>query len=216
MYNGVVNVYKEQGFTSFDVVAKMRGIFHQKKIGHTGTLDPMATGLLPVMAGKATKLCALLTEGEKEYAGVLQFGVSTDTGDVTGNVIRRERARVEESAFRALLPRFCGTIRQRTPVYSAVKIEGVPLYKHARAGRSVEAPERTVRIEEAELLSFDFSAQKAELRICCSKGTYIRSLFEDLAAAAGTVGTMAALRRTRVGRFSLKDALPLDEAMRRL
>ncbi|MBQ8895018.1 MAG: tRNA pseudouridine(55) synthase TruB [Clostridia bacterium] len=210
--NGLFLVDKPTDMTSFGVVARIRRLTGEK-CGHSGTLDPMATGLLPVLVGKGTKLCELLTEGRKGYIGTLRFGLVTDTGDVTGTVLEERPGMPSEEELQALLPRFTGRINQRPPAYSAIKVQGVPLYKLARAGKEVEVPERTVEIDRLELLSYDTEKQEAVLAVDCSKGTYIRTLFMDLAAAAGCLGTMAALRRTRSGRFSVKDAVPLAELM---
>lgn len=207
---GLVLIDKPAGMTSFGVVARLRRMTGEK-CGHSGTLDPMATGLLPVMVGRATKLCSLFTEGRKRYTGVLRFGLTTDTGDITGAILEERAGMPSEEALRALLPQFIGAITQRPPAYSAIKVNGVPLYRQARAGREVEVPERTVEIDRLELLSYDAAGKEAELLVDCSKGTYIRSLFSDLAAAAGCLGITAALRRLRAGRFSLENAVSLEE-----
>ena len=213
--NGLFLVDKPTDMTSFGVVARIRRLT-KEKCGHSGTLDPMATGLLPVLVGKGTKLCELLTEGDKAYIGTLQFGICTDTGDTTGKVLIQQESRVTEAQLRALLPSFTGELRQIPPAYSAIKVDGVPLYRHARKGREVEIPARTVTVYELVLRSSDEGKQEAVLEVACSKGTYIRTLFEDLAKAAGTVGTMSALRRTKAGRFSLEKAIPLDVLMEKL
>ncbi len=213
--NGLYLVDKPSDMTSFGVVARVRRLSGEK-CGHSGTLDPMATGLLLVMTGKATKLCELFTEGQKTYIGTLRFGISTDTGDITGAVLEERDGMPEKEQLLALLPRFTGVITQRPPLYSAIKVDGVPLYRHARAGREMEVPERQVEIHALSLLSYDAEKREAVLEVECSKGTYIRTLFTDLAEAAGCIGTMSALRRTRVGRFSVEDATPLAELMEKL
>lgn len=213
--NGIYLVDKPSDMTSFGVVARVRRLTGQK-CGHSGTLDPMATGLLPVMVGKATKLCELFTEGAKEYVGTLRFGAVTDTGDITGTVLQEKAGMPTQEALLAALPTFMGTITQRPPIYSAIKVDGVPLYRHARAGREIEIPTRQVEIHRLELLSYDAQRAEAVLAVECSKGTYIRTLFEDLAAACGCLGTMAALRRTKVGRFSIEESIPLDRLMEQL
>lgn len=213
--NGILLVDKPTDMTSFGVVARIRRVTGEK-CGHSGTLDPLATGLLPVMLGRATKLCDLLTAGKKQYIGTLRFGVCTDTGDITGQILEEQPAAVTEEQLQGILPRFTGQITQRPPAYSAIKVDGVPLYRHARAGRAVEVPERTVEIDRLTLRTFDAARQEAELIIDCSKGTYIRTLFSDLAQALGTCGTMTALRRTQVGSFRIQQAAPLEEWMDRL
>jgi tRNA pseudouridine55 synthase len=213
--NGLYLVDKPSDMTSFGVVARVRRLSGEK-CGHSGTLDPMATGLLPVMTGKATKLCELFTEGQKTYIGTLRFGISTDTGDITGAVLEERDGMPEKEQLLALLPRFTGVITQRPPLYSAIKVDGVPLYRHARAGREMKVPERQVEIHALTLKSYDAQKREVVLEVECSKGTYIRTLFTDLAEAAGCIGTMAALRRTRVGRFSVEDATPLAQLMEKL
>lgn len=210
--NGLFLVDKPTDMTSFGVVARIRRLTREK-CGHSGTLDPLATGLLPVMVGKGTKLCELFTAGDKGYIGTLRFGLATDTGDITGAVVQEEQSAVTQGALAEILPRFTGGITQRPPMYSAIKVDGVPLYRHARKGKEVEVPLRQVEIYAINLLSFDEAKQEAVLEVDCSKGTYIRTLFADLAEALGTVGTMTALRRTKAGRFSLEEAIPLEELM---
>lgn len=213
--NGIFLVDKPSDMTSFGVVARVRRLTGEK-CGHSGTLDPMATGLLPVMVGKATKLCDLFTEGEKGYIGTLRFGYATDTGDITGQTLAQKPGVPTRAQLEAALGQFKGTITQRPPIYSAIKVDGVPLYRHARAGRVIEVPERQVEIYSLALLEFDEQKGEAVLEVECSKGTYIRTLFEDLAQRCDCLGTMAALRRTKVGRFSIADATPLEELMQAL
>ena len=213
--NGIYLVDKPSDMTSFGVVARVRRLSGQK-CGHSGTLDPMATGLLPVMVGKATKLCELFTEGKKEYIGALQFGRLTDTGDITGETLEERAGAPTKEQLLAALPSFMGKITQRPPIYSAIKVDGVPLYRHARAGREIEVPEREVEIDRLELLAYDEDKGEAVLVVECSKGTYIRSLFVDLAAKCGCLGTMAALRRIKVGRFTIEESIPLEALMEQL
>ena len=213
--NGLFLVDKPADMTSFGVVARLHRLTNQK-CGHSGTLDPLATGLLPILTGQATKLCDLLTAGKKRYVGTVRFGKRTDTEDITGNVVEELPWNFTEEDLRRVLPRFTGQIIQKPPIYSAIKVDGVPLYRHARAGREVQAPERTVLIEKIELLSFDRERGEATLEVDCSKGTYIRTLFSDLSRALETCGTMTALRRTRVGNFSIEQAVPLEELMQAL
>ena len=211
---GIFVLDKPEGFTSFDAVAVARRLFGQKKIGHTGTLDPMATGVLPLLLGKATRAEALLPDTDKEYRAAFALGKRTDTGDRTGTAVEETDARVTEKELRAVLPRFRGAISQIPPMYSAVQKDGRRLYELARQGIEVEREPRPVFVAALELLSFDESRQEGELLVSCSKGTYVRTLIEDVARAAGTLGTMTALRRTRACGFSLADAVPLEEAKR--
>lgn len=213
MMNGIVVVDKAAGFTSHDVVAKMRGICGQRKIGHTGTLDPMATGVLPVCLGNATKLCDMLAEKDKEYVARLLLGLETDTQDVTGQVTARHSVDVTEGQVRSAAASFVGEYLQVPPMYSALKVEGKKLYELARAGKEVERKARPVAIRELEIL--DCSLPEVGLRVVCSKGTYIRTLCADIGERLGCGGTMKSLRRTRVGRFSLGGAYPLEEVQRR-
>lgn len=209
MINGIIIVNKETGFTSHDVVAKLRGICGQKKIGHTGTLDPAATGVLPVCLGSGTKLCDMLTDRDKEYVAELLLGVETDTQDKTGSVLRESPVTVtEEEVSRACLS-FLGDYDQIPPMYSALKVDGKKLYELARAGKEVERKARRVRILELEILEMRLPVVK--LRVVCSKGTYIRTLCSDIGQKLGCGGAMQSLQRTKVGRFRLEDALTLGE-----
>lgn len=209
MINGIIIVNKETGFTSHDVVAKLRGICGQKKIGHTGTLDPAATGVLPVCLGSGTKLCDMLTDRDKEYVAELLLGVETDTQDTTGSVLRESPVTVtEEEVSRACLS-FLGDYDQIPPMYSALKVDGKKLYELARAGKEVERKARRVRILELEILEMRLPVVK--LRVVCSKGTYIRTLCSDIGQKLGCGGAMQSLQRTKAGRFRLEDALTLGE-----
>ena len=209
MINGIIIVNKETGFTSHDVVAKLRGICGQKKIGHTGTLDPAATGVLPVCLGSGTKLCDMLTDRDKEYVAELLLGVETDTQDTTGSVLRESPVTVtEEEVSRACLS-FLGDYDQIPPMYSALKVDGKNLYELARAGKEVERKARRVRILELEILEMRLPVVK--LRVVCSKGTYIRTLCSDIGQKLGCGGAMQSLQRTKAGRFRLEDALTLGE-----
>lgn len=209
MLNGIIVIHKEQGFTSHDVVAKLRGICGQKKIGHTGTLDPAATGVLPVCLGSATKLCDMLTGKDKEYVAELLLGVETDTQDTTGAVLARHQVEVSEEQVRRCAAAFVGTYEQIPPMYSALKVNGKKLYELARAGREVERRARPVTIYELEILEIRLPVVK--LRVVCSKGTYIRTLCADIGARLGCGGTMQSLTRTRVERFSLENSITLAE-----
>lgn len=209
MINGIINVYKEKGFTSFDVVAKMRGIFHQKKIGHTGTLDPDAEGVLPVCLGKATKVCDLLTDKDKEYKAVLLLGQETDTQDISGEVLNRAEVNVTEEQVREAISSFIGEYEQIPPMYSALKVNGQKLCDLARKGITVERKSRRVEIYSIEILRVELP--EVEMVVHCSKGTYIRTLCDDIGKKLGTYGCMKSLLRTRVAHFSLENAYKLSE-----
>ena len=209
MIHGIINVYKEKGFTSFDVVAKCRGIFKQKKIGHTGTLDPDAEGVLPVCLGKATKVCDLLTEKNKEYKAVMLLGKVTDTQDISGTVLEEHEVNVTEMEVREAVMSFLGDIMQVPPMYSALKVNGQKLCDLAREGKTVERKARPVTIHEIEILEIDLP--RVTMRVNCSKGTYIRTLCEDIGAKLGCGACMESLLRTRVSEFYIEDALKLSE-----
>ncbi len=209
MYHGVINVYKEPGFTSHDVVAKLRGILRQKKIGHTGTLDPAAEGVLPVCLGQATRLCDLLTDKDKTYQAVLLLGRETDTQDTTGRITAEYPVKVSEEEIRKAAAAFQGDYMQLPPMYSALKVDGKKLYDLARQGKEVERQPRKVRILE---ISVDWvELPRVGLTVTCSKGTYIRTLCYDLGQALGCGGCMEHLKRTRVERFKAEDSLTLSQ-----
>lgn len=207
--NGVINVYKEKGYTSHDVVAKLRGILRQKKIGHTGTLDPQAEGVLPVCLGTATKLCDMLTDKTKEYQAVMRLGVVTDTQDLTGEVLSEAEVTCSEEEVRQVIMSFLGKSEQIPPMYSALKVNGKKLYELARAGKEVERKPRPIEIFSLEIL--DISLPEVTFVVNCSKGTYIRTLCHDIGQNLGCGGAMASLLRTRVERFTLDEALKLSE-----
>ena len=209
MLNGVINVYKEKGYTSHDVVAKLRGILKQKKIGHTGTLDPEAEGVLPVCLGNATKLCDMLTEKRKEYIAEFLCGVVTDTQDMTGTVLSRSKTDLTEEAVRTVIMSFLGESDQIPPMYSACKVNGRRLYELAREGKEVERKARRITIYELEILGLELP--NVTIRVLCSKGTYIRTLCHDIGQKLGCGAAMQSLLRTRVDRFTLADARRLDE-----
>ena len=196
--DGIINVYKEAGFTSHDVVAKLRGICRQKKIGHTGTLDPQATGVLPVCLGNATRACEMLTDRTKEYVAELLLGQITDTQDITGTVLEEREVAVSEAQVREVIAGFVGGYDQIPPMYSALKVNGKKLYELARAGKEVERQARHVDLPAIEILEIKFPVVK--FRVECSKGTYIRSLCADIGEKLCCGGTMQSLVRTRVGR----------------
>lgn len=213
MIEGMITIYKEPGYTSSDVVAKMRGILHMKKIGHTGTLDPQAEGVLPVCLGNGTKLADLIGDRDKEYEAVLRLGVTTDTQDMTGTVTKTaDPAQVEQitkEQIEAAAAQFRGTIQQIPPMYSAVWQNGKRLYQLAREGRVVERKPRTITISSLVIGKIDLPL--VTMRVTCSKGTYIRTLCEDFGNVLGVGGTMEHLLRTRVGKFTLERALKLSE-----
>ena len=204
-----MNVYKERGFTSHDVVAKLRGILKQRKIGHTGTLDPEAEGVLPVCLGKATKVCDLLTGQAKTYRAVLRLGIETDTQDMTGTVLRECAVHVSEEAAVETVMGFQGTYEQIPPMYSALKVGGKKLYELARQGREVERKARPVTIHEMSVSEVELPRLTVTVR--CSKGTYIRTLCHDIGKKLGCGGCMESLVRTEVGSFRSEDALTLGQ-----
>jgi len=208
MLNGIINVYKEPGFTSHDVVAKLRGITRQKKIGHTGTLDPAAVGVLCVCLGAATHVCDMLTDETKEYEAVMRLGIRTDTLDTTGDILETHPVDVDETAIREVVSHYVGDIEQIPPMYSALKVGGKKLYELARAGVEVERKPRPVSIFALDIV--DISIPLVTIRVTCSKGTYIRTLCDDIGAELGCGAAMEHLSRTRVGRFCVEDAIKLD------
>lgn len=214
MYDGIINVYKEKGYTSFDVVAKMRGILGQKKVGHTGTLDPEAEGVLPVCAGKGTKLCDMLTDHDKTYRATLLLGIDTDTQDTTGTVLAKKSTEgLSEEAIREAILSFIGNYDQIPPMYSALKVNGRKLCDLAREGIVVERKARPVtiydiRIEEIRL-------PEVVMTVSCSKGTYIRTLCHDIGEKLSVGGCMKTLLRTKVDRFLIEDSLTLAELQKR-
>lgn len=209
MVNGIINVYKEKGYTSFDVVAKMRGIFHQKKIGHTGTLDPDAEGVLPVCLGKATKVCDLLTDKDKEYRAVLLLGQKTDTQDISGKVIEKAAVNLSEQEIVSVINSFVGEQEQIPPMYSALKVNGRKLYELAREGKEIERKPRKINV--FSIVINEITLPEITITVHCSKGTYIRTLCNDIGEKLGCYGCMKSLLRTRVAGFSLNDALKIDE-----
>ena len=210
MMQGILIVDKPTDWTSFDVIAKLRGILGTRKLGHSGTLDPMATGVLPVFCGGASKAVDLQLDHTKAYRAVLKLGARTDTGDVTGTVLETAPVTAGEKELLEVLPQFVGSQMQTPPMYSAVKINGQPLYKMARQGIEVERKARPI-----EIFSLEYGGSPAEdeyeLTVRCSKGTYIRVLLEDIAAAMGQKGTMSALRRVAAGVYTEADAHTLEE-----
>lgn len=212
--NGLLVVDKPPEWTSMDVCAKLRGVFHEKRVGHGGTLDPLATGVLPVFVGRATRAADFVAAHDKEYVAGLRLGLTTNTQDITGETLETKTVPADAPArLRAVLPQFTGAISQVPPMYSAIKKEGKKLYELARKGIEVERAPRSVTIHALELLGQEGPADFT-LRVVCSKGTYVRTLCHDLGQALGCGATMTALRRTRVGRFSIQEAVSLDELVK--
>lgn len=202
--NGILLVDKPRDWTSHDVVAKLRGVFGERRVGHSGTLDPLATGLLVVFFGKATKAVEFSEAAEKEYLAHLRLGIETDTQDITGTVLRTSSEIPDLAALESVLPRFCGEIQQIPPMYSAIKVNGKKLYDIARRGEEVERQPRVIFIRELSLLGEENG--EFILRVRCSKGTYIRTLCHDIGQMLGCGGVMTALRRTRVGNYDVRVA----------
>lgn len=210
MWNGILNIYKEKGYTSHDVVAKLRGIVKQKKIGHTGTLDPDAEGVLPVCLGKATRLCDMLTDQNKTYEAVLLLGTTTDTQDITGQILEeKESGYLTEEEVRACIAGYVGEYEQLPPMYSALKVNGKKLYELARQGIEVERKKRKVMIYDIYIEKI--SLPRVQMKVHCSKGTYIRTLCHDIGMELKCGGCMESLLRTQVGCFELKDSIKLKE-----
>ncbi len=211
MANGIIIVDKPAGWTSQDVAAKLRGVFHERRVGHGGTLDPMATGVLPVFVGRATRGVEFFTHAEKEYEAELLLGQTTTTQDTTGTVLTTCPVDIREQQLRETLTHFLGPQQQLPPMYSAIKIGGKKLYELARAGQEVERTPRNIEIFALECLSGQ--ENRWNLRVRCSKGTYIRTLCADIGQNLGCGGCMAGLRRTRAGEFCLKDAHTMEEIL---
>ena len=212
---GVFAVDKPRGFTSFDAVAKLRGILKTRKIGHGGTLDPLATGVLPIFVGKATKAVGLLTDTAKRYIATARFGLKTNTGDITGEVVEEKDALPDEGTLQAALALFIGQSAQTPPMYSALKVDGTRLYQLARTGLTIERKPRLIEISSLKLLEFDPAKKEFTIDVCCSKGTYIRTLVEDIAEKAGALSTLTALKRIVCSGFTEEDSLELAEVRKR-
>ena len=207
--NGILLVNKPIDFTSRDVVNKLTKILKTKKVGHTGTLDPIATGVLVVCVGKTTKLCELLTSEHKEYIATIKLGIKTDTLDTTGTIIEKKDYNVTEEQIIEVLNSFLGDSIQTTPIYSAVKVNGKKLYEYAREGIEVELPKRNINISDIELLSY--KNDEIKFKTTVSKGTYIRALIDDICTKLNTVGTMSSLIRTKQGQFTLEQTFTLED-----
>ena len=211
--DGIIIINKPKGCTSHDIVHKAKKIFNEK-VGHTGTLDPMATGVLPLLIGKGTLCSKYLIEHDKIYKAKIQLGVKTDTADQEGNII--EKSQVDDSIFiiekiKNTLKNMIGKNLQTPPIYSAIKVKGKKLYEYARKGENVEIPKREITIYDIELTNIDEKNKTIEFKVHCSKGTYIRSLCEDIATNLGTIGYMASLQRVKVGRFSIENSITIDD-----
>ena len=209
--NGIVIVDKPQGWTSQDVTARLRRVYATRRIGHGGTLDPMATGVLPVFVGRATRGVEFFEHAEKTYDTVLLLGRTTDTQDVTGTVLAEKTVHLSPADIERVLPRFRGDILQVPPMYSALKVNGKKLYELARKGQEVERQPRPITVFELTNLGFD--GTRLSLRVRCSKGTYIRTLCQDIGEALGCGGCMEALRRVRAGEYGIEDAVPLEQLL---
>lgn len=210
--NGIINIYKEKGFTSHDVVAKLRGIFKQKKIGHTGTLDPDACGVLPVALGNATKVCDLITDKDKAYRCVMLLGITTDTQDISGEVLSRSEVKASRDEIVSTIGSFVGEYDQIPPMYSAIKIKGKKLYELAREGKEIERPARRIKIYGINIK--EINLPRVTMEVSCSKGTYIRTLCHDIGEKLGCGGVMEDLLRIKSGEFDLDSALKLSEVER--
>ena len=211
MLNGIICVNKPEGFTSFDVIAKLRGILRMKKLGHSGTLDPMATGVLPVFAGSATRAISILPDTDKSYLAGFRLGLVTDTQDITGKILEEKPFSVSIQEIEAKVPLFRGNIKQIPPMYSAVSVGGKRLYELARKGIDIDRPAREIFIDNFDITEFDEKTGCGKLSVTCSKGTYIRTLIHDLGQELGCGAVMTALVRTTACGFTLSDCYTLDE-----
>lgn len=209
--DGIIIIDKPADWTSQDVTAKLRGVFQTRRIGHGGTLDPMATGVLPVFVGRATRGVEFFEHADKTYEAVLRLGITTDTEDITGNILEEKAVCVTEADILAILPRFRGEIQQIPPMYSAIKINGQKLCNLARKGKEIDRPARTITIHALDFLGLE--GNLARLRVHCSKGTYIRTLCKDIGAALGCGGCMESLRRVQAGSYTIDKAIPLAQVV---
>lgn len=210
MMNGMIGINKPKGFTSFDVIAKLRGILKIKRLGHSGTLDPMATGVLPVFVGNATKACDMV-KGFKTYVADFKFGQTTDTQDITGKVLTESDKAVTLKELKEVIPEFTGKIMQLPPMYSAVQVNGKRLYDLARQGIEVERKPREIEVEKIDLLQYDEKSRTGKVKIICGKGTYIRTIINDIGEKLGCGGVMTALERTADGGFFIADCYTLEQ-----
>jgi tRNA pseudouridine55 synthase len=208
---GILPVNKPKGWTSFDVVAKLRGVLKIKRLGHAGTLDPMATGVLPVFVGKATKACDILPDTKKIYTAGFRLGVSTDTLDITGRVIRENADKVTTDQLERIRQRFVGEITQLPPMYSAVKVDGKRLYQLAREGKTVQRTPRKCIVHSIEIISYDDRTREGKMTISCEKGTYVRTIIDDMGNALGTGAVMTSLVRTYSAGFDIAQCLTMEQ-----
>ena len=208
---GILPVKKPAGFTSFDVIGKLRGVVKTRKIGHSGTLDPMASGVLPLFFGGATKCCDFLPNEDKRYVADIKFGIVTDTQDTTGRVLKESESRVTEGEFAEVMSGFIGKQMQTPPMFSAVKINGRPLYDLAREGKVVERAQKEIEVYDIKLLEFDEHAQTARIEVSCGKGTFIRTLINDMGEKLGGGASMSALERTLAAGFELSECFTISE-----
>ena len=211
--NGIIIINKPKGFTSQEVVSKVKKILNEKKAGHTGTLDPLATGVLPIMLGNSTKLSKYLVEHDKTYIATIKLGDKSNTGDSEGNIIEQKEVpqNIKLQDIECVLNSFLGIQKQIPPMYSAVKVNGKKLYEYAREGQKIEVPSRDIEIYSTKLLDFDIDNKEITFEVNCSKGTYIRVLCEDIAEKLGTVGYMKKLKRTKVDRFYIEDSYTFED-----
>ncbi|MBR4282777.1 MAG: tRNA pseudouridine(55) synthase TruB, partial [Clostridia bacterium] len=209
---GVVLIDKPQDFTSFDAVAVLRRILNEKRLGHTGTLDPMATGILPILVGRATRLCDIMPISDKRYIAEIKLGLTTDTYDITGNVLSESKVDCNIDIFSEALKSFVGDIVQYPPMYSAVSVGGKRLYELARKGIEVERPSRNVTVYSADILEYDDKEHIYKVDIACSKGTYIRSIAHDIGEKLGCGGVLTSLRRTNACGFDISNAISIEDA----
>lgn len=211
--NGILIVNKPEGITSQGVVSRVKKLLNVKKVGHTGTLDPLAIGVLPILIGNSTKLSKYLIEHDKTYRAIIKLGEQSSTGDREGKIVARKEVpkNLDENIIKDVLKSFIGIQIQTPPIYSAIKINGKKLYEYAREGKEVEIPKREIEIYEIKLINFDKENLEVEFEVSCSKGTYIRTLCEDIAIKVDTVGYMKALNRTKVDRFSIEESFSLED-----
>lgn len=212
--DGIILINKEKGISSFGVVSKMRKIFNIKKVGHCGTLDPEAMGVLPIMLGNATKISKYLVEHDKEYVATLKLGIKTDSADEEGKILEKSDFTLnenDEEFYKKQIMSFIGKSKQLPPMYSAIKVNGKKLYEYAREGKEIERKEREIEIYDIEVLKFDYNENEIEFRVICSKGTYIRSLCEDISNKIGTIGYMKKLIRTKIDKFCIDESVLISD-----